>query len=101
MQRYKVTIQIRVCSRNASISTSSADYFQVAKLLLKMGGVICYIALKLLDGVVSGHRIALTGLSAHALRQLCHLTEQSFVAISRIFHLDIGLVAELAGRVLP
>jgi hypothetical protein len=50
MQRHKITIPIRVCSRNASIFASSADYFQVAKLLLKMGGVCCYIALKLYGG---------------------------------------------------
>ncbi len=68
---------------------------------LLIGYVCCYIALKLLGGVVSDHRIALTGLAARSLRQLYRLTGQSFVAISRISRLGMGLVAVLAGRVQP
>lgn len=96
----KDTIQIRVCSY-ASFSWSKADYFQVAKLLLNVCGVCCYIALKPLSGVVSGHRIALNGLAARALRQPYRLTGQSCVAISRISRLYMGPVAVLAGRVQP
>ena len=94
-------MQIRVCSLNTSITANDPDYFKVERPLLNNSGVICYIALKLLGGVVSGHRIGLTESAARALQQLYRLTGQSCVAISRISRLGMAQVAVLAGRVQP